>query len=168
MYFFFNCHEVRHLWKLAVMGMGMNFTHTLFSKAPGCFFDIAPCHHYDQMLLASTAFTFCTSGVVSLHSLRQLQSLMHLFHIDHCLGLCPSRVSPKHGPPRPCLLLLWHIPLCSPVLAQESHTHPPISMNKYLQLLYTLSDAWSYAGNVVISHTSLHLLLNEVHIFIWL
>lgn len=57
-------------------------------------------------------------------------TLMYHFHRGHYLGLFPSRVSPESGPPRPCLLLLWHVPSCTPVLVQDSHTHPPTHQHK--------------------------------------
>lgn len=57
-------------------------------------------------------------------------TLMYHFHRGHYLGLFPSCVSPESGPPRPCLLLLWHVPSCTPVLVQDSHTHPPTHQHK--------------------------------------
>lgn len=79
---------------------------------------------------------------------------MYHFHADHCSGVTPSYVSPWPHLPRPCLLLLWNVPSHAPVLSLGSHTYPPITINKYLQFLYTLRDAQSDIVSVFMSHIS--------------
>lgn len=53
----------------------MIFTHTLFLKASSCFFEADPWHPSDQVVLAPTAFTFYTSAVVTVHTMRQLMTV---------------------------------------------------------------------------------------------
>lgn len=91
-----------------------------------------------------------------------LQYLTHHIHTGHCLGWFPSDASPEHGRPRPCLSLLWLIP----VLASHGILTPSPQEHKQVPAVFIRTERCLILCSVFVSHVSLQLPLNKVHVFI--